>query len=219
MVSRETEAALASYESLVAGAEINVVSAGDRAKIHEHVVDSLAVCAVLSALGGTTIVDLGSGGGFPAIPLALVNENQRWILVEAVQIKARFLQNTCKSLKLAARVTVIAQRAELYTAGAREAADGATARAVAAIPVALEYMSPLVRVGGWCAIWTTQSALDEQLPNPGAVERALGLGGVEVHLMATAFRADAVLAVWHKKSPAPDRFPRRVGVAKKRPLS
>ena len=158
-----------------------------------------ALPAVRSTQGA--VVDVGSGGGSPGLPLAVALPDRRVTLLEAERRKCEFLHRYAEELP---NVEVVRGRAEEH---ALEAYGVALAKALAKPPVAAELILPLVRQGGIGILWTGRSA------DLGAVERAAG------ELAAEVEREDRGLVVLRKTGPTPARFPRKPGLAKKRPLA
>jgi 16S rRNA (guanine527-N7)-methyltransferase len=162
--------------------------------------DALRGRAVLEANRGP-VVDVGSGGGSPGIPLALAFPDRPFILLEAERRKCDFLRRVTAGLP---NVEVAWGRAEEHEL---ERYGVALAKALAKPPVATELCLPLVRTGGALVLWTGESA------DRDAVARAAAqLGG------AVEDDADGIVVV-RKTAPTPDGFPRRPGMAKKRPLA
>ena len=120
-----------------------------------HVADSLTALPVLQARGVDGFVDLGSGGGFPGIPLASALPASRAILVDSVTKKARFLTTVAEAIGLAGRVTVLPARAEdvARDPGQRISWPALTARAVASMGELIELGLPLLRAGGVLVAW------------------------------------------------------------------
>jgi 16S rRNA (guanine527-N7)-methyltransferase len=127
-----------------------------------HGLDALSLVPLLAELGArASLVDIGSGGGVPGIPLAIARPDLRVTLVEATQKKAAFLDAVAKALGLT-NVTVQAERAELLARGAlREAFDVATARAVGKIAMLAPLMAPFVKPGGRVLLIKGQRAGEE----------------------------------------------------------
>jgi 16S rRNA (guanine527-N7)-methyltransferase len=206
------------YARLLEAWPANLVSASDLERLEAHVEDALAGAPLLSELGAGSVVDVGTGAGLPGIPLAVELGQVRVELLESRERKAAFLRHAVDELGLGSRVRVWQERSEeAVEAIGREAADVATCRALAAPVVAAELLSPYVRPGGALVLWTTttQAALvaDTALP-------ALGLDGPPTaHPAPSALRTDGVLLVWPKPAPAEARFPRRAGVALRKPLA
>ena len=131
----------------------------------DHLVDSLTAVALLRDPGVRRILDLGSGGGVPGIPLAIALPEVRVVLVESIAKKAAFLRTAVTAVGLAGRVEVAAERAEALAAPGREreAFDAVTVRAVAALAELVELGVPLLRVGGRLIAWKREppsSAID-----------------------------------------------------------
>jgi 16S rRNA (guanine527-N7)-methyltransferase len=167
------------------------------------------------------VVDVGSGGGFPAIPLAISCPGLILHLVESVGWKVDFLNDTAAKLDINKRVTAHHARAEdVVPSLGREVFDVGTARAVANPAVVAEYLAPLVRVGGLLALWTTSAACVEFLTPTGqeAIATPLGLGEPELVTVSSPLRDDAVIIRWPKISSTDLRFPRRAGSARRGPL-
>jgi 16S rRNA (guanine527-N7)-methyltransferase len=147
------------------------------------------------------IVDVGSGGGSPGIPLAAALPERRFTLVESQRRKCDFLRGYAELLGNAGVVWGRAEEQPVETFGV------ALAKALAKPPVAAELCLPLVHEGGVAVLWAGESA-DEQ-----AVKIAAG------RLAATLEESSAGLMVLRKTGPTPPGFPRRPGMAKKRPLA
>ena len=160
--------------------------------------DALRAVPVVSTFAGP-VVDVGSGGGSPGLPLAFALPEREFTLVEAERRKCEFLREWAP-----ANVSVVWGRAEEQEL---EAYGVSLAKALAQPATALEWVLPLVRVGGAAVLWLGPSA------DLGLVARvAAQLGGGEPELREG-------LAVVPKVEPTPAGFPRRTGVAKKRPLA
>lgn len=214
---------LGQYADLLADYELaNVIGTRDRATIIEdHLLDSLSCFTLIDARRAHTLIDVGTGAGLPGIPLAIARSHLQVTLLEATEKKARFLQHACRTLGLA-NTTVLHARAE--QAGReqehREDYDLATARALASLPVVVEYCAPLVRAGG--AVLAMKASLSpEELTQGALASRQLGLALNEIRQVSylpQLQNKERRLVVLHKVRTTPARFPRRLGLAKKRPL-
>jgi 16S rRNA (guanine527-N7)-methyltransferase len=162
--------------------------------------DALRGVPVVKAFQGP-VVDVGSGGGSPGIPLAVAVPDREVTLVEANRRKASFLEQVAAELP---NVTVVRGRAEEQEP---ERFGVAVAKALAPPAVALEWLLPLVREGGAAVLWLGPSADLEALSR---VSEQLGGSLVEERYG---------LAVARKIAPTPAGFPRRPGMARKRPLA
>lgn len=204
------------YIDLIRSGPSGLFSRGDLDRLEAHVADGAVGAALLAAAGAGSVVDIGSGGGIPGLPLALELDGLQVDLVESQAWKADFLRTCARALDLDSRVTVHAIRAEAAPAViGRERFDAGTARALARPIVVAEYLAPLVAVGGQLLLWTT--AAHAALPQVAACAE-LGLGDPAAHPSPSALRDDGVLLAWPKVASCDERFPRRVGVAAKRPL-
>jgi 16S rRNA (guanine527-N7)-methyltransferase len=162
--------------------------------------DALRALPLVEATPGP-VVDVGSGGGSPGIPLARRLPGRPFTLLEAERRKAEFLDRVAGSLP---NVRVVWGRAEEEPV---DAYGVALAKALAKPPVAVELCLPLVRPGGAAILWVGETA------DPTSVARVASLVG------GTLERAEDGLLVLRKTGPTPPGFPRRPGRAKKRPLS
>ena len=179
----------------------------------KHVLDSLTLAPELATLpAGARVVDVGSGGGLPAIPLAIVRPDLAFTLLEATAKKARFLADTAARLGLG-NVIVASERAESFGQGpGRATFDVATSRALSRLPVLLELTLPLLKVGGTSvAIKGEQAELEVD-----EARRALTLLHGEV--TGTRRTATGVIVRIRKRADTPARYPRRPGEPKRAPL-
>jgi len=160
--------------------------------------DALRALPLVERYGGP-VVDVGSGGGSPGIPLALVLPDREVTLLDAQERKCEFLRRWAPP-----NARVVRGRAEEQPL---EAWGVALAKALAQPQVAAEWCLPLVRTGGAVLLWLGESA---DLERVARVSGQLGGGAPEEH--------DGLL-VLPKLAPTPPGFPRRAGVAKRRPLA
>jgi 16S rRNA (guanine527-N7)-methyltransferase len=181
-----------------------------------HVADSLVALDLPAVRAARSIADLGSGGGFPGLALAIALPDARVALVESVGRKSAFLRSAVERLRLA-NVEVVNARAEAWPAGL-EAHDLVTARALAPLPVIVEYAAPLLQVGGTLVAWKGRRDPSEEADGAAAAG-VLGMSGLEVRAV-TPFPAagERHLDLSSKVSPTPPIYPRRAGMARKRPL-
>lgn len=184
--------------------------------VEVHLADSLSGLDVPAVGAAGRIADLGAGAGFPGLALAVALPDARVTLVESVGRKCAFIERAAERAGLA-NVSVVHARAEEWRAGTG-ACDVVTARALAPLAVIAEYAAPLLRVGGTLVAW-------KGAPE-GAEERAAQVAAAELGLEPAERRAVRPfpgaqrhgLYVYSKVRETPPRFPRRAGMARKRPL-
>jgi 16S rRNA (guanine527-N7)-methyltransferase len=182
--------------------------------LYAHYLDSLAGAAHLPQ--GARVIDLGSGAGFPGLPLAIARPDLSFVLLDAQRKRVDFLQRAVSALGIAAEA--VHARAEDYARDHREAADAVISRAVARLPVLLEWALPLVRVGGHCLLWKGPG-IQEELGDAARVSPLLGGGAPRVLPVLIPGRDWAhVLVLVKKDANTPENYPRKAGMAIKRPL-
>jgi 16S rRNA (guanine527-N7)-methyltransferase len=173
-----------------------------------HVDDALAAAELVEE---GPVVDVGSGGGSPGIPVASVRADLQVDLLEAQQRRCSFLESAAIGFP---NVRVVCARAEEHGRGAgREAYGTALAQALASPPVAVEWCLPLVLQGGRAVLL----AGEVDLERAAAIAELVGGGLPEIVPLAGSERRS--LLVVPKVAPTPERFPRRPGLARKRPLA
>jgi len=194
--------------------EFNLTAIDDVDEAWErHILDSLSLVPDLTDLPqGARVVDVGSGGGLPALPLALALPSLDFTLLEATGKKALFLRETAAMLKLD-HVHVVTDRAETFGhTPERQRFDVATARAVSRLPVLLELTLPLVRVNGRVlAIKGEQAELEVQ-----EARAALAVLKAEVKSVRRT-ETGTVLRI-EKIGSTPSKYPRRPGEPKRNPI-
>ena len=184
-----------------------------------HFLDSLSLLEMPEFPLAGTAVDIGSGGGIPGLPLAIARPQLSLTLIEANQRKCSFLELAAAALDLQ-NVAVLASRAE--DAGRtclRDTASLALARAVGTLPAVVEYALPLLRTGGYCLL---QRGAREPGDGTAADQAASLLGGALLRVESVSpFPGAYNLHIWvlEKTAATAERFPRRAGMAKKRPLA
>ena len=208
-LGRENVTALARYGRLVleANRHFNVTGARSPEEIARHIADSLSVLPYLRE----PYVDVGSGAGFPAIPVAIVT-GMPVTMIEATQKKARLLESLLERLELPG--VVIAERAEAagHRPELREHFATATCRAVASAPGVAELLLPLIGVGGAAVL--QRGSIDQR--ERSALEDASLMLGASVEVEDEIGAARRIILL-RKQGTTPDRFPRRTW-AQKRPL-
>lgn len=199
---------------------INLTAIRDPAEVARlHVLDSLSAVPILRALGARRLVDLGSGGGFPGLPLAAALEPERMLLVDSVGKKAHFLATVAAAVGLADTVAVEQARAEHLALDLRdrEAWQVVTARAVAPLADLVEVALPLVAPDGVLVAWKGASA-EEELEAAAPALTALRAGPARVVDARVPGLADHRLVVVPRAGAIDPRFPRDPAERRRRPL-
>ena len=165
------------------------------------------------------LIDVGTGAGFPGLPLAIARPSLQVTLLEAQGKRCQFLQAVCQALGLE-NVTIINDRAENLgrTEGHREGYDRAVARAVAALPVLAEYLLPFVRVGGMALCWKGPAVAGEQADGAAAAVRLGGRLLPLVDMEGSGEETGHVIAPMEKTEKTLPLYPRKNGMPAKRPL-
>lgn len=185
-----------------------------------NVLDSLALLEVLPQIGSPgTILDLGSGGGFPALPLAIALPHTTVTALDSVRKKMEAVKRIAERIQLTNLSIAIGRAEELgRNRNMREHFDIVTARAVSALPVLLEYCSPFVRNGGWIVLWKSLDIADELTASARAQSELR---------CALSFRHEydlggdwgrRQLLIFRKEAPLGAQYPRPVGEPGKQPL-
>jgi len=187
-----------------------------------HFLDSLSCLKALPRVelsAGARIIDVGTGAGFPGLPLKIVCPGMRLTLLEATDKKVTFLEHLVRVLGLKGVEAIHGRAEELgHNPAHRERYDWALARAVAEMPTLTEYLLPLVRVGGAVLAQKGEGAAAEV---HGADTAIATLGGQVRQLVPVELRGLAetrYLVVVDKVAATPDKYPRRPGMPEKRPL-
>jgi 16S rRNA (guanine527-N7)-methyltransferase len=182
-----------------------------------HVADSLVALEIPAVRAGRRVADIGSGAGWPGLALAAAAlPSARVALVESAVRHCRYLERAVAASGLT-NADVVHARVEEWEAGFN-ANDIVTARALAALPVVVEYAAPLLAEGGHLVAWKGEIDANEA-KDGGAAAQAVGLEAVEVRDVDPYPHAGRrTLHVFRKIAPTPPRFPRRPGMAVKRPL-
>ena len=189
-----------------------------------HFIDSLTLVSYIEEEKKTagkaelSLVDVGTGAGFPGIPLKVAMPELRVTLLDSLRKRVRFLETVCETLELSG-IQAVHSRAEDagHSKTYREQFDVVTARAVAALPVLSEYCLPLVRVGG--VFLAMKGHVDEEVES--ARKAIVQLGGtIEAvhHFRLPGTDMERSVVIIRKLRQTPPRYPRKSGTAQKTPL-
>ncbi|HTX45664.1 MAG TPA: 16S rRNA (guanine(527)-N(7))-methyltransferase RsmG [Solirubrobacteraceae bacterium] len=183
------------------------------AAVDVHLADSLVALALEPALSARTILDIGSGAGFPGLPLAVARPDASVTLLESNGRKCEFLTRAIDAAGVE-NAHVVRARAE----GFEGAFDVVTARALAPLSVVAEYAAPVLACGGTLIAWRGKREPEEEASAMHAADE-LGLSIGEIRQVQPFTGVEARnLHLMSKVKATPARFPRRTGVARKRPL-
>jgi 16S rRNA (guanine527-N7)-methyltransferase len=178
-----------------------------------HLADSLVALELDAVRAARSIVDLGAGAGFPGLALAVALPDASVTLVESVGRKAAFIEGLAGAASIA-NARVVHARAEDVSGRF----DLATARALAELPVVLEYAAPLLEEGGTVVVWQGRRDADEER-RAGIAAEELGFAPEDVRSVRPFPRTEhRHLHSYVKVARTPAKYPRRAGMARKRPL-
>jgi len=180
----------------------------------KHIYDSLTLLPFIVSAEAHTVIDIGSGGGVPGAPLAIVRPQAAFTLLEATGKKARFLEQTVAALHLP-NVTVINARAETLGRDRehhREHYDIVTARAVGRLPVLVELAVPLLRIGGHLLAIKGEKAAEEIDDAKEVLHR------LHSRVVDTGRTATGTIIIIEKQRRSPKLYPRRPGEPGRAPL-
>jgi 16S rRNA (guanine527-N7)-methyltransferase len=182
-----------------------------------HYADSLLVLSVHGLfVSAASVIDLGSGAGFPGLPLAIARPDLKVCLLDSLKKRCLFLEDVCVRIGLS-NVTIINARAEDAANGThREMFDLATARALAHLPVLAEYMLPFLKIGGKALCWKGP-ALASEINQAHAACHILG-GEIGERLELPLPGRQSYIQVLYKTSKTVKMYPRKSGIPSKSPL-
>lgn len=185
----------------------------------KHFLDSLSCLLAMQGTDTQKVIDVGTGAGFPGLPLKIAHPEMHLTLVESIRKKTKFLQHIVALLELD-NVEILPARIELVGRqdAHREKYDWAVSRLVAPLPVLVEYLLPLVKVGGYILAQKGEHASREVDMAGNAMQLLGGQYQEMIPVQLPNIAADRYLVVILKSAPTPDKYPRREGVPTKRPL-
>ncbi len=191
--------------------------ADDNGILWRHFIDSCQVLRQLSLHPTDKIIDIGSGAGFPGLPLAIVSGCNS-TLIDALNKRVQFLNNVVTSLTLNNVVTLHARAEEIGRLEQYRAQfDYAFSRAVTALPILIEYAAPLLKVGGTFIAYKADDISDE-INSSRAALNALNCKISKISEYTDNLDIKRKLLFIEKISETPPKYPRRAGIASKRPI-
>ena len=219
-ITPDQQDALAAYLDLLltANEQFNLTAIRNPEEAWQrHILESLALLPHLDE-NVCTLADVGSGGGLPGLPLAIMRPDLQICLIESIGKKAQFLDTACRELGLP-HVRVLNQRAEILgqDPAFRETFDVVTAKAVSALPVLLELCIPLLRVNGILLAFKGQKHLEEIKAAQHALERLRAML-LRCAPLCPEQNTESVLLAIEKRGATPKAYPRLPGVPGKIPL-
>ena len=201
---------------------VNLTAITEPAEIErKHFIDSLMGVNIIKKYANSeeiSLIDIGCGAGFPGIPLKIAMPDALFVLTDSISKKIDFVKEVIEVLNLT-KISAEAERAEfLARTEYREVFDFAVSRAVAEMPVLLEYCLPFVKVGGHCILYKS-SEYQEELSRAEKAIEILGGKVEEVNEFTLPFSTDKrSLIIIKKIKETPAKYPRRVGKAAKSPI-
>lgn len=210
------------YAALLAewNQRMNITTITERDDVRvRHFLDSLSIITVMGFEAGDKVIDVGTGGGFPGLPIAIAFPQVQVTLMDSTQKKLKFLQAVIDGLSLK-NVKTLHSRAEDagQDAAHRGQYDVVTARAVALLPTLLEYMLPLAKVGGFCIAMKGESAQREVADAKRALYMLKGDAKPLAPVQLPGNENTHYLVTIEKLERTPRPYPRQSGTPKKKPI-
>jgi 16S rRNA (guanine527-N7)-methyltransferase len=211
------------YEQLLLqwNQRFNLTAITEPVKIRQkHFLDSLSCLLAMRGTDTNRIIDVGTGAGFPGMPLKIIFPLTSLTLVESVGKKADFCRYLIATLGLQG-VEVLNERVEIVATIApyRQQYNWAVARAVAPMPVLMEYLLPLVKVGGKALAMKGESGPVEAQEAEYAIKVLGGRLQQVISVALPGVEEDRYLIIVEKIAATPDKYPRKVGRPQKKPLT
>jgi 16S rRNA (guanine527-N7)-methyltransferase len=210
-------------EALAAEPDPHTTVSSPQAAADTHLADSLSGLSIERLRRARRIADIGSGAGFPGLALAVALPSTEVDLIESVGRKSAVASRLAQAAKVT-NARAVTARAEEWArlppglGGGQEAYDAVTARAVAPLAVLVEYAAPLLQVGGVLVAWKgARDAAAESAAARAAERLQMAVRGVQ-RVVPFEGASNRHLHVFEKVGPTPEGFPRRPGMARKRPL-
>ncbi|WP_010630840.1 16S rRNA (guanine(527)-N(7))-methyltransferase RsmG [Sporolactobacillus vineae] len=209
------------YEELIEwNKRINLTGITDENEVAvKHFYDSLTASFDLPFAGPLRVCDVGSGAGFPGIPLKILFPDLKLTIVDSLEKRLKFLDHLTDALDLQ-QVSLEHERAETFghRKDAREQFDLVLARAVAPLSVLSEYCLPLVRIGGFLVAMKGLNAAQETADAGQAIEKLGGMVDRTMNLELPYHMGSRTIIIIKKMRPTPARYPRKPGIPARKPL-
>lgn len=183
--------------------------------ILKHFIDSITIEKYIQ--NNNKLVDVGTGAGFPGIPLNIVKNDVNYTLVDSLNKRIKFLDEVINTLNLK-NIESMHSRAEDFAKDNREKFDIATSRAVAALNVLLEYLLPLIKVGGICICMKGSNVQDEIELSKKALEVLGGRIEKVEHIVLPGSDIERNIVIVKKIKKTPVKYPRKAGLPTKEPI-
>lgn len=200
--------------------KVNLTSITDPGEfIKKHYVDSAAVGGFSQMKEAETIIDVGTGAGFPGVPLAILFPEKKFMLMDSLNKRIKIIEEICREVDLR-NVTLRHARAEELAQSReyREQFDLCVSRAVANLAVLSEYCLPFVRVGGWFAAYKTGAAEEELKESLCAVDLLGGRLEESKQINIKGYDLDHRILMIRKVKTTLPKYPRKAGTPAKEPL-
>lgn len=183
--------------------------------VYKHFLDSVLPCVEFKT--NANLIDIGTGAGFPGVPIKIMRPDLKVVLLDSLQKRVNFLNETIALLDLK-NVYAVHSRAEDYAKTSREKFDYATSRAVAQTNTLLEYMLPFVKIGGAAYLYKS-SKLDEELKEAkNAIATLGGKQGKTLKFFIDEIEAERNILIVDKIKTTPAKYPRSKNLPKTKPI-
>lgn len=216
---------------LAANENINLTAITEREEfIAKHIIDSLSCMALPQYEEAETVIDVGTGGGFPGVPLAVASPEKRFLLLDSLNKRLKVVSEICEELGIENVETIHGRAEELASAGSRPSKNGGNSdlresfdlclsRAVADLKVLCELCLPFVKVGG-CFIAYKGADCEKEVDSASKAIEILGGRLLDVVPQpAVAGMDEHNLVIIKKEAPTDPRYPRRAGKPERSPLA